>query len=129
GRGLSRHGSIMREKTVHRLTGFLHGLRTPSRREDAPVIDIEEDAGITTLTLNHGKVNAVDVELLEAIAEQLAAMAADPAAPPVIITGAGRAFSAGVDLVRFLDDGADYARRLVPAISGAVTAVLAYPAP
>src|SRR5439155_21454977 len=74
-------------------------------------------------------VNAVDVELLEAIAEQLAAMAAEPAAPAVIITGAGRAFSAGVDLVRFLDDGADYARRLVPAISGAVTAVLAYPAP
>ena len=80
------------------------------------MIDIEEHDGITTLTLNHGKVNAVDVELLTAIAEQFAALAGRAPAPTAIITGAGRAFSAGVDLVRFLDDGPDYGRRLVPAI-------------
>src|SRR6476619_4121293 len=77
------------------------------------MIHIELSEGVPVLPLNHGQVNAVDLELLEA----------------VVITGAGRAFSAGVDLKRVLDGGPDYARSLVPAINGAVMAVLEFPAP
>ena len=62
----------MHSQSGHGLTGF-------RRREDAGVIDIDQHDGVALLTLNHGKVNAVDVELLEAIAERLAALAGQSA--------------------------------------------------
>ena len=43
--------------------------------------------------------------------------------------GAGRVFSAGVDLRRVLDGGRAYTDRLVPALSAAFTALFAFPGP
>ncbi len=55
--------------------------------------------GVTTLTLNRpDALNALTPQLLEQLAEALQAAAADPAARVVVLTGTGRAFSAGVDL-------------------------------
>jgi len=48
---------------------------------------------------------------------------------PVVITGAGRCFSAGVDLRAIIDGGAEYAERLVTALSEAFLAVFDHPAP
>src|SRR5256885_212530 len=56
------------------------------------MIDRSESNGIVTLTLNHGKAAALDVELLEALQRELAA-AAD--APAIVLTGSGSIFSAG----------------------------------
>lgn len=50
------------------------------------------------LTLNRPPANAIDVSLLEAISEAAGAAEADPAVRAVVVTGAGRFFSGGLDL-------------------------------
>ena len=78
------------------------------------MLDVEQRSGVTVLRLRHGKVNALDVDLLRAIT---VAMREAPSDAAVVITGAGTAFSAGVDLKRIVDGGHSYVRG-VP--SGAV---------
>ena len=64
------------------------------------VITSRGDDGIAVLTLNRPRaLNAVSIELAEALAAALEECAADDATRAVVVTGAGdRAFSAGVDL-------------------------------
>jgi len=55
--------------------------------------------GVGTLTLNRPQVmNAFNGELVTALTQGLEAMAADPAVRTVVLTGSGKAFSAGGDL-------------------------------
>jgi enoyl-CoA hydratase len=90
------------------------------------MLDLEERGAVTIVRLAHGKVNALDVELLQAIADTMGGLASDRA---VVLTGAGRAFSAGVDLKRIADGGLDYVKVFRPALSEAVTAVFDHPGP
>ncbi len=92
------------------------------------MIEREDRDGVTVLRLDHGKVNALDLELLEAITATFTSLATD-GAPPVVLTGAGSAFSAGVDLRRIVDGGADYVRRFLPALSQAFETTFTYPGP
>src|SRR6058998_3391326 len=63
------------------------------------MLRIERCDAVTTLTLDRPEVgNALDVELMTRLAEALAAAAGDPATRVVVITGAGKSFSAGADL-------------------------------
>ena len=58
--------------------------------------------GIATLTLNRPeKLNALSNELLDAVVAALDRVELDPAVRTVVIIGAGRAFSAGADIVAF----------------------------
>jgi enoyl-CoA hydratase len=82
--------------------------------------------GILTLRLAHGKASALDVELLEALSSELAA-AGDARA--VILTGTGSIFSAGVDLFRVLNGGAEYVDRFYPLLSRIVRELFALPIP
>jgi enoyl-CoA hydratase len=83
---------------------------------------------VAVLRLAHGAVNVMDTVLLRAITEEFAKLASDdPAA--VVITGAGRAFSAGVDLRSFLAGGPDYTKDFLPALSEALYAVFTFPRP
>ena len=60
---------------------------------------VERDGAVTVLTLNRPDVlNAFDEPLTEALNASLADCAADATIRAVVITGAGRAFSAGQDL-------------------------------
>lgn len=55
--------------------------------------------GVATLTLNRPEIrNAIDDVLIGELAEILGRLAMDPAVRVVVLTGAGRAFSAGADL-------------------------------
>jgi enoyl-CoA hydratase len=90
------------------------------------MIERELDDGILTLRLAHGKASAMDVELLDALSAELRG-AADARA--VILTGAGTIFSAGVDLYRILDGGAEYVDRFVPLLSTFVRELFALPVP
>jgi enoyl-CoA hydratase len=57
---------------------------------------------VALLTLNRpDKLNALSNELLAAIMDALDAVELDPAVRAVVITGAGRAFSAGADIAAF----------------------------
>jgi len=57
------------------------------------------DDGVATVTLNRAlAMNALSRELLDALARAIDALAADAQARVLILTGAGRAFCAGLDL-------------------------------
>lgn len=90
------------------------------------MIELEERGAVTIVRLAHGKVNALDVELLEAIAKTFTGL---DSARAIVFTGAGRSFSAGVDLKRIVEGGLDYVRVFRPALSAAVKAVFYCPVP
>ncbi len=63
------------------------------------VLLVEKSKGIVTLTLNRPEaMNALSRALRVAIVQAFAALRDDPDAGVVILTGAGRAFCAGIDL-------------------------------
>jgi enoyl-CoA hydratase len=90
------------------------------------MLELEQRSGVAVLRLRHGKVNALDLELLQAITAALRDVD-DSAA--VVITGAGTAFSAGVDLQRILAGGPSYVHEFLPALSAAFMAIFDHPGP
>jgi enoyl-CoA hydratase len=90
------------------------------------MLETEDRSGVTVLRLKHGKVNALDTELLRAITAAIGDL--DPAAA-VVITGHGSAFSAGVDLKRIVDGGQSYVREFLPALTQTFLAVFNHPGP
>lgn len=71
--------------------------------------------GIVTLRLAHGRASALDLELVEALAREVAEIGAGDARA-VILTGTGSIFSAGVDLFRVVSGGREYVARMYPAM-------------
>jgi enoyl-CoA hydratase len=73
------------------------------------------DDGIALLTFNRPeKLNALSYRVVDALVEELHAIERDPSIRAVILTGAGRAFSAGADITEFrasIADGVDAAVR------------------
>ena len=92
------------------------------------MIETNDRDGVAIVKMVHGKANALDIELCEAIAAQFEALRASPARA-VIVTGTGRMFSAGVDLVRLGEGGAPYVRRFLPALRLLYDTVFNYPKP
>jgi enoyl-CoA hydratase len=92
------------------------------------MIEREEVDGVAVVRLAHGKVNALDLELVEAVTGVFRELAGD-GSRAVVLTGAGRSFSAGVDLKRIVDGGADYVRAFVPALAAAFEAAFVLPKP
>ncbi len=90
------------------------------------MIQRQERDSVVVLTLDHGKVNAFDRELFEALEE---ALGKDEDAGAVVITGAGRVFSAGVDLHRLLAGGEAYSGSFVRVLARAFEKVAAFPRP
>jgi enoyl-CoA hydratase len=85
------------------------------------VIEREDDGDVAVLRLAHGPVGAMDIELCQAIAKEFRSLVAEPVRA-VVVTGSGRAFSAGVDLRRYLDEDVPYVQRFLPALSEAFRA-------
>jgi enoyl-CoA hydratase len=92
------------------------------------MIDLKNANGITTVTIAHGKANALDIELCEELAKCFEQISGS-LARAVVVTGQGRIFSAGVDLVRLSSGGADYVRKFLPALHRAFDAVFFCPKP
>ncbi len=90
------------------------------------MIAVDDLQDAVVVRLDHGPVNALDVELLRAITRTMRDLADGPA---VVLTGTGSAFSAGLDLRRLLEGGPDYAAELIPALDEAFLAVFNHPRP
>jgi len=92
------------------------------------MIDIKIDGGIAVMTLMHGKANALDVEFCEALAARFMELRKSDA-KAVVVTGRGKIFSAGVDLKRLSEGGADYIRKFLPALHKLYDTVFYHPKP
>ena len=92
------------------------------------MIEIQTVGTVRVLALSSGRVNALDVELLEELTAAVRELQ-DSGAGALVVTGAGRVFCAGVDLNRVVQGGADYTDRLIPALSDAFVAMFGYPGP
>ena len=91
------------------------------------MLDIDEQPDLITFTMSHGAVNAQDLELLDAMTEAFHGHRGD--ARPIVITGQGRDFSAGVDLHRIVDGGPEYIAEFIPALSEAFLAIFEHAGP
>jgi len=92
------------------------------------MIDIKLNDGIAVLTMSHGKVNALDIEFCDALAKRFIELRKSDARA-VVLTGQGKIFSAGVNLVRLSEGGADYIRQFLPVLHRLYDAVFFHPKP
>jgi enoyl-CoA hydratase/carnithine racemase len=90
---------------------------------DEPFLLREDDAGVTTLTLNRPESrNSLSLGMLQALRAELAAIAKDNSVRVLIIAGAGPAFCAGHDLKEIRERG--YARGYSEELFAECTAVM-----
>jgi enoyl-CoA hydratase/carnithine racemase len=82
------------------------------------MIELTQHGEVALLRMAHGKANALDIELCTALTSRLEEYRQSPARA-LVVTGAGRMFSAGVDLVRIVNEGAPYVRAFLPAVNRA----------
>ena len=92
------------------------------------MIEVETVDNVAIVRMQHGKANALDIEFCEALAARFHTLRKD-AARGVVLTGAGKMFSAGVDLKRLSAGGADYVRRFLPALHKLYEEVFFHPKP
>jgi len=92
------------------------------------VIHLEKREAVALVTLEHGKVNLMDLELLRAITKQFEELRQSDA-QAVVLTGSGGSFSAGVDLVRVVTGGKAYLRDFLPALLEMLQQVFTFPKP
>lgn len=83
---------------------------------------------ITVVTMRHGKANALDIEFCDALSARFAELRRSDTRA-VVLTGQGRMFSAGVDLKRLSEGGADYIRAFLPALHRLFETVFFHPQP
>lgn len=92
------------------------------------MIHREDRDAVTLLRLAHGKVNAIDLELFQELDRLLDVLAAEEPRP-IVLTGDGPAFSAGVDLFRVVRDGGPYLQAFVPQLSKSLLRLFTFERP
>jgi enoyl-CoA hydratase len=90
------------------------------------VIELTEQGGVAVLRLGDGKVNAMSLEFCEALTARFTELSS---ARAVVLTGTGRIFSAGVDLLHLSEGGASYVRKFLPALCTMFAAVFSHATP
>lgn len=90
---------------------------------------VDQRDGVSVVTINRPPVNALDADAVEALRVAFEALGRDPPPKGVVLTGAGAAFSAGVDVRAF--GSYDRAARtdFIHAITRMTAALLALPTP
>lgn len=93
------------------------------------MLTIEPRHPVAVLRLEHGKVNALDLELLTGLGEALGELERDSEVRALVLTGSGSIFSAGVDLLRLVAGGPEYVERFLPALSRVCGDLFRFPRP
>jgi len=91
-------------------------------------IETHDVDALRIVRMRHGRANAIDVELFEALMAALQE-AADDGCGALVLTGSGSIFSAGVDLRRVLREGEEYLHRFVPMIGEGLRRLFSFPRP
>jgi enoyl-CoA hydratase len=92
------------------------------------MIELVHQDGIAVMRMQHGKANAMDTELCDALAARFAEHR-HSSSPALVMTGSGRIFSAGVDLLRLLEGGPQYIRSFLSKLTAMFAAVFTHPKP
>lgn len=92
------------------------------------MLHLRADGPVVHLTLQHGRANALDLELCEALAWELGKLA-ESDARAVVLSGQGPIFCAGVDLLRLLEGGQEYIAGFLRALRELCEALLAFEKP
>jgi enoyl-CoA hydratase len=92
------------------------------------VLDLERGDGADVLWLDRPPVNALDLDLLDALARTVDEIE-ETSAAPLVIAGRGRAFSAGADLHRVLAGDDAYAAAFVAGLVRAFGTLFRFPRP
>jgi enoyl-CoA hydratase len=87
-------------------------------------MNVELADGVTIVRIDHPPVNAFDLGQVDDAVATVRSIKG-----PIVLTGAGSCFSAGVDLRAIIDGGPDYTDRFLTAIAAAFLAVFDHPAP
>jgi enoyl-CoA hydratase len=101
-----------------------HELPNVPAAETPDMIEVCEQGAVTVVRMADGKANVMSIEFCALLAERFAQIGASPASA-VVLTGNGRIFSAGVDLLRLLEGGVPYIRKFLPVLSTALATVFA----
>jgi enoyl-CoA hydratase len=92
------------------------------------MIELEDRGAVTILRLARGKGNALNLDLVSALADALEKLERSQARAGVV-TGQGNVFGAGVDLMALVEGGADYANKFVPHMMRLFERLATFPKP
>jgi enoyl-CoA hydratase len=87
-------------------------------------MDVHAIDGVTIVRFDHPPVNAFDLDVVEESVATIRRLDG-----PIVLTGAGKCFSAGVDLRAIVEGGPDYTDRFLAALPTAFLSVFDYPGP
>ncbi len=93
------------------------------------MIHRDDRASVAVLRLEHGKANALDVELVAALTDHLHDVERSNRHKAAVLTGTGSIFCAGVDLFRFEESGAAYLDTFFHALVDCFLQVFTFPRP
>lgn len=93
------------------------------------MIHREDHGGVAVLRLEHGKANAIDAELFVELEARLDEVEGADAVRALVLTGTGGIFSAGVNLFKVRDSGADYVATFLPKLTGTLLRLFTLPLP
>lgn len=91
------------------------------------MIRVEDLGRIRVVAMEHGKANALDVELLGAL--EAAIGEAERASAALVLTGMGSIFSAGVDLFRLVEEGPTYIDHFLPSLEACFSRLFTFSKP
>ena len=92
------------------------------------MIEVTRRDEVAIVRMADGKVNAMSIEFCGELTTRFEEIRLS-SARAVVLTGSGRIFSAGVDLVRLLDGGRSYIRSFLPELSSLLATVFSHPKP
>jgi len=95
----------------------------------AATLSVERDGGVARCTLDRPPLNLLEPDLIRALRDAFRTLAADPSVRVAVVTGRGRAFTAGMDVHVLANLDVSTAKTLITSLHEAIQAVHVAPFP